>query len=72
MAESLDDQVELVKHLTAGGRAFSAQTYPEFAAAIAKAVSATRGSTGDQGQPYGQAVAQAILDHLVKNGTLAK
>lgn len=70
MAESLDDQVELVRHLTASGRALSAQTYPEFAAAIAQALSATGGEAGDQEQPFGQAVAQAILDHLEKNGTL--
>ena len=59
-----------MRHLTASGRALSAQTYPEFAAAIAQALSATGGEAGDQEQPFGQAVAQAILDHLEKNGKL--
>ena len=70
MGESLDDQVELVRQLTASGRAFSAQTYPEFAAAIAQALSLTGGDASDQEQPFGQAVAQAILNHPEKNGLL--
>lgn len=72
LAESLDDQVELVRHLSASGRALSAQTYTEFDAAISQALSANGGETGGQDQPFGQVVAQAILDYLEKIAKLPK
>lgn len=71
-AESLDDQVELVRYLEASGRALSAQTYHDFAAAVAQALSANCEKPGGQERLVGQAVAQAILDHLETRGKLLK
>lgn len=62
--ECLDDQVELVRHLTATGRAQCAQNYSEFTAAIAGAMQRHAGKAGRQEMLLGQAVAHAILKHL--------